>query len=338
LDNSEELYKLIQGKATREELRALTTMLQRLMNNVKSEEFYLKPLNGIPLQDLDGQLKTEIAKIEQSYRSGKPIDVTDLPSNVATKDDVITATRGITNNEQRARGIIDEVVEAREGALGITLKGNIQRRALKSEIIKTINNTSEEIVIGKEHLEVLDHNEMSELSRGAPEAHPAESISYGIIPGEGGAPDIKNNVKAILDALDTTVTGLGISKANKDNLIQEINAQTLGDPPAKIEGSRVNFSSAEHNDFGGRSEVGCHPSTAITHGEGTVYSELSGLSTAITDIGNSLKAGGYDPLTNYGSIDDRLRCLEQFVGAIAGAMVPPIALPVCLQRPPGWYD
>lgn len=344
---NEELYKLIQNKVTREEYSALMTMLQRMLNNVKAEEFYLRPLNGIPLKDLDENLRQEIAKIEQCYRIGRPINAVDLPSNVATKDDVNLATRGINNTEQRARGIIDEVVAAREGVLGITLLGNIQRRALKAEIIKTINDSEEELTIDKELLETLDHNEMTLLSRSADECHPAEAISYGIVEEEPG------NVKDYLDAMEIIVGGLVLNKANQATLIEEINAQVL-DPetPQKITADRLDIDLAEilatveHNDIPERDEAGCHPATAISYGEGTVSGTLDtlvsgGIDKTKLDIvigGNKGVDGVYDPNTNYGTIDDRLRCLEELVASLLSLFTPPVVPPACIVRPPGWFS
>lgn len=335
---NEELYAILGSKATKSDVEALRRLLLYIQQNVDSSEFYLKPLSGIPLKDMSAEVKALFDKLNSVYKQGEKIASEDLPENVITTEKLGKATTGLLNYFDTCSNIIDEVVEARQGELGITLLGNLNRKLNKAEVIAGINASSESVKISKTKMTALDHADVG--LRDAAACHPATAISY-----IKGLDTI--TVSAELDALATAVA----LKANVLTIVDEINMYS---GLALIDGALIDATSLlaglTHNSLGDRDADECHPASAIEVDIGNSQTEdlqtylnnlptgggLSGSQFDVVIGGNAGIDGWYDPLQNYGTIDDRIRCLEAMISQMALMFNPPMMLPPCIIRPPGW--
>ena len=143
--------------------------------NAKLDEIYLRLFGReaaakIALEDLDDEVLA-ILDSTQFYKIGTRIREVDLPTNVATKSYVDGKTRGIVS-ASTAPGIIDEVVDAREGE--VSLLDNLANYSEITDLITNINALSSG-TINNTRLQPHAHNSLT--SRDASDTHPMAAIT-----------------------------------------------------------------------------------------------------------------------------------------------------------------
>jgi hypothetical protein len=143
--------------------------------NAKLDEIYLRlfgreSASKIMLDDLDDEVLA-VLDSTQFYKIGTRIREVDLPTNVATKSYVDGKTRGIVS-AATAPGIIDEVVDAREGEVSLT--DNLANYSEIADLITNINALSSG-TIDNTRLQPHAHNSLT--SRDASDTHPMAAIT-----------------------------------------------------------------------------------------------------------------------------------------------------------------
>lgn len=155
---------------TKEEVQSLMVGINAKLDEIYLRLFGRESASKISLEDLDDEVLA-ILDSTQFYKIGTRIREVDLPTNVATKSYVDGKTRGIVS-AATAPGIIDEVVDAREGE--VSLLDNLANYSEITDLITNINALLSG-TIDKERLEPHDHNTLT--NRDASDVHPLASIT-----------------------------------------------------------------------------------------------------------------------------------------------------------------
>jgi len=276
---NDEIVQALDGKATKQQVEALSKQIADLMRYTGADKYYQKPTDGIPKSDLASTLQTKLDEIDQKYTVGQAIDAASLPANIPTQDALNSATHGIQFTTMTANRIIDEVMLAREGKASLKanlddLLAQIGLRALLSAMIAQINASTE--MDGENPL-------LISTTKQAPQDHQTLTNRTGA---EGK--------HAIIDVTDLA-TQLA-EKAIAAAIIATINASAEKDEnedPLLISGTKLDFSTVLHNDIGGRDRTDAHPMgsiTGLTVLLTTIQQTISGIEGSIGGINSQISA------------------------------------------------
>ena len=161
---------IVPNYITKEEVQSLMVGVNKKLDEIYLRLFGREAAAKIALEDLDDEVLA-ILDSTQFYKIGTRIREVDLPTNVATKSYVDGKTRGIVS-ASTAPGIIDEVVDAREGE--VSLLDNLANYSEIADLITNINALSSG-TINNTRLQPHAHNSLT--SRDASDTHPMAAIT-----------------------------------------------------------------------------------------------------------------------------------------------------------------
>lgn len=155
---------------TKAEVQSLMAGINAKLDKIYLRLFGREAASKISLEDLDDEVLA-VLDSTRFYKIGTRIREVDLPTNVATKSYVDGKTRGIVS-AATAPGIIDEVVDAREGEVSLT--DNLANYSEIADLITNINALSSG-TINNTRLQPHAHNSLT--SRDASDTHPMAAIT-----------------------------------------------------------------------------------------------------------------------------------------------------------------